>query len=449
MSDSAATIDASIVPPAADAYRPTKWGVIGLLTLTIFSALTIAGLLAPLLEAVKADLKLSDWDLGLLAGMATVIPITLLALPIAYLVDHGKRTRLLIILSSLWVIGTIAAAFVTGFWSFFFARLIAGIGGGCAFPVLVSILSDVCMPERRGRAMLLVSIGAWAGVAAAFAIGGTLYGYFSDNPGSGLLGLAPWREVHLLVGIGAGLFVLPLFLLKEPPRYEVERTTVSVRDALDALWRRKGFIGPLMFAQLTGGLAEGAAAIWMGAVLIRQYGQSPGDFGAWVGLVILGSGILGSIIGGFAADAGTKLKMRGGIMLPALIATAVTIPAGAFSIMPTVTGFAWVLFALLTGGTIINLVCSASIAVLIPNEDRAVTLAGMNIVNKLVVAGLVPPLVAWIASFNASSHGLGQAIAVLGVLTGFVSLIGFWLAMRNAPQKVALDPDAKTIATFT
>lgn len=433
------------VPMPTSPFRKTKWGVIWLLTLTIFSALTIAGLLAPLLEAVKADLKLSDWDLGLMAGMATVIPTAVLSIPIAYMVDHGTRTKLLAVLATFWVVGTIASAFVTGFWTFFFTRLIAGIGGGCAFPVLVSILADVCMPERRGRSMLLVSIGAWSGIAAAFAIGGSLFGYLTNHPGSGLLGLAPWREVHLYVGIGAGLLVLPLYFMKEPPRYEVERTSISVREALSALWLRKGFIGPLMFAQLTGGLAEGAAGLWMGSVLTRQYGLTPGEFGGWVGLVILGSGILGSVIGGFAADAGTKLKMRGGILLPALIATAVTIPAGAFSIMPTVTGFAWVLFALLTGGTIVNLVCSASIAVLIPNEDRAVTLAGMGVVNKVVVAGAVPPLVGFVASFNTSSHGLGQAIAVLGVVTGFISMIGFWFAMRGAPEVVAKDPEAMMI----
>jgi predicted MFS family arabinose efflux permease len=435
--------DLPSAPSAID--RPTRWGVIWLLTLTLFSALTVGGLLSPLLEAVKADLKLSDWDLGLLAGMATLIPTALLSIPLAWYVDHGTRVRLLKVLASLWAIGTIATAFVNDFTGLFAARLIAGIGSGCVFPVLISILSDSCMPQRRGRTMLLVSIGAWGGVAAAFAIGGSLFGYIAKHPGAGLLGLAPWREVHLLVGIGAALLVLPLFLLREPARYEVERTGVSVRAALDAIWRRKAFLGPLMFAQLTGGLAEGAAAVWMGAVLIRQYGQSPGDFGAWVGLVILGSGIVGAVIGGFAADAGTRLKLRGGILLPALIATALTIPAGAFSIMPTVTGFAWVLFALLTGGTIINLVCSAAIATLIPNEDRALTLAGMKIVSTVVVAGVAPPLIGWMTSFNSSPRALGEAIAVLGVVTGFVSLIGFWLAMRGAPQPVAFDPDAKVI----
>ena len=443
--EAADTPDVSPPVPPAVAIRPTRWGVIWLLTLTLFSALTVGGLLSPLQEAVKAELHLRDLDIGLLAGGATAIPIALLSLPIAWLVDHSTRTRLLVILASFWAVGTIATAFAPNFTGLFVARLIAGIGAGTAFPVLISLLADVCMPDRRGRSMLLVSIGAWAGAAASFAIGGSLFGYLTAHPGSGLLGLTPWREVHLLVGVGAALAVIPLVFIKEPPRYEVEQTSVSLRLAMEAFWRRRKFLGPLLLGQLTGGMAEGAAAIWMGSLLIRQYNQAPGSFGGWVGAVILGSGIVGSIIGGFAADAAGKLKMRGAILLPAAIATGLTIPAGAFSIMPTVQGFAWVLFALLVGGTIVNLVSSAAIAVLIPNEDRAVTLAGMKIAGTMVGAGVAPPLVVWLSTFSTGQWGLGEAVAVMGVVTGAISLAGFWIAMRNAPQEVALDPNAKMI----
>lgn len=425
--------------------RPTRWGVIWLLTLTIFSALTVGGILSPLQEAVKAELHLTDMDIGLLVGTATAIPIALLSLPIAYLVDHGTRTRLLIILASLWAIGTIGTAFVTNLTTLFIVRLVAGIGAGTGFPVLISLLADVCMPDRRGRTMLLVSIGAWAGAAAAFAIGGTLFGYLTAHAGSGLLGLSPWRETHLIVGIGSALAVLPLFLIKEPPRYEVEQTSVKIGAAMNALWRRRNFLGPLLIGQLTGGMADGAAALWMGSLLVRQYHQSPGAFGGWVGGVILGSGIIGSVIGGFAADAAGKLRMRGGILLPATLIHVITIPAAAYSIMPTVGGFAWVLFALLLGGVVTNLVTTAAIAVLIPNEDRAVTLAGMKIASTLVGAGLAPPLVIWIASGSSGDWGLGWGVAVMGAVTGVISLAGFWIAMRNAPQEVALDPDARTI----
>jgi len=422
-----------LAAPSPGALRKTKWSVIWLLTLTIFSALTVGGILAPLQEAAKADLGLDDLQLGLIVGVAGAIPATLLAMPIAWLVDHGTRTRILIVLASMWALGAIGMAFVDNFYALFAARLVSGIGAGTAFPVLISLLADVCVPERRGRSMLVVSIGAWAGAGASFAIGGTLFGYLEANPLTMVPDMAAWRQTHLLVGLGSALCVLPLFLMREPRRHEVGNANPSVNAALRAFWRQKAFLGPLFVGNFAGGLAEGAAAIWMGSVLIRQYNQTPGQFGVWVGVVIVVSGLLGSVIGGFAADAGQKLKMRGGILLPALIATALSIPASLYPVMPTVSGFAWVLFFLLIGGSIVGLVNNAAIAVLIPNEERALCLAALKIVGTIVGGPITAVIIGWVSSVISGPGSLGIALAWLGVVTGIISLIGFWIAMANAP----------------
>lgn len=433
--------------PLPDTFYKTKWGVIWVLTLTLFAALTVGGVLAPIQEAVKADLGISDFELALVIGTASAVPVAILSMPIAWLADHSVRTRLLIFLASTWAAGTIATAFVENFYQLFAARLIAGIGAGSVFPILISILADVCAPDRRGRSMVLVSIGAWAGAAAAFAIGGTLFGYLSDNPIAVFPNMEAWRGTHLFVGIGAAVLVLPLFLLKEPERREVEQQGAKFMPAMRAFWRRRNFLGPVFVGQFSGSLAEGAAALWIGSVLVRQYGQDPGEFGAWVGLVILGSGIVGSVIGGFASDAGQKLKMRGGILLPALIATALSIPASYYPVMPTVTGFAWVLFALLVGGTIVNLVNSAAIAVLIPNEERALSLAALKIIGTVVGAGVVPPIIVWMTQMTDGPNALGEAMVWLGVVTGFISLGGYWIAMINAPLPVAAETASTSAAS--
>lgn len=424
-------------PPAPGAFRKTKWSVIWLLTLALFSALTVGGLMAPIQEAVKADLGLTYKQLALIVGTAVAIPVAVLAVPIAWMVDHRTRTSLLVILSSLWAIGTIGTAFVQDFYGLFAARLVAGIGAGTAFPVLISILADVCMPERRGRAMVLVSMGAWAGAAAAYAIGGTLFGYLETHPLPVFPGMDAWRATHLVAGIGAALLVLPLFLIREPPRYETQSASVAFGPTLRAFWNRRWFLGPLLLGNFTGGMAEGAAAMWIGSVLVRQYGQQPGDFGGWVGLVILLSGVVGSLIGGFSADASQKLKMRGAILLPAVIATALSIPASAFPIMPTVLGFALVLFALLVGGTIVNLVNTAAIAVLIPNEERATSLAALKLVATIVGGPIATAIIVWISDYMEGPGAIGLVLTWLGIISGVISLIGYWFAMRNAPQPVA------------
>jgi len=438
----AAGPEASTAAPPPGAFRKTKWSVVWLLTLTIFSALTVGGLLAPIQESVKLDLGLSDFQLAMIIGSATAIPAAILSLPIAWMVDRHTRARLLIILASFWAIGTIGTAFAQDFYGLFAARLVSGIGAATAFPVLVSLLADVCMPERRGRSMLLISIGAWAGAAAAFAIGGTLFGWLEANPTAFVANMAPWREVHLLVGLGSAVLVLPLLLLREPARHEVEQSNPGFKMAMQAFWKRRRFLGWLYIGNFAGFFAEGAAALWIGSVLVRQYDQSPGEFGGWVGLVILVSGIVGSIIGGFTADLSQKLRMRGAILLPAVIATALSIPASAYPIMPNVTLFAWMLFALLTGGVVVNLVNSAAIAVLLPNEERATSLAALAIINKIIGGPVTAGVVAWMAVLFTGPMGLGATLTWLGVISGVISLVGYGFAMRWAPRPAAeLTPD--------
>jgi hypothetical protein len=114
--------------------------------------------------------------------------------------------------------------------------------------------------------------------------------------------------------------------------------------------------------------------------------------------------------------------------------------------MPTVTGFAWVLFALLTGGAVVNLVNSAAIAVLLPNEERATSLAALAIVGKFVGGPLTAGIIAWMTLLFKGPSGLGLTLTWLGVITGFISLAGYWVAMRFAPQAVA---DGATLATVS
>ena len=80
--------------------------------------------------------------------------------------------RILLVLGVTWTVGTLATAFVTDFYMLFVARMLASIGAMCAVPVAISIAADLGPPENRGRALLVLSLGNMAGVAAAFAFGG-------------------------------------------------------------------------------------------------------------------------------------------------------------------------------------------------------------------------------------------------------------------------------------
>jgi hypothetical protein len=90
---------------------------------------------------------------------------------------------------------------------------------------------------------------------------------------------------------------------------------------------------------------------------------------------------------------------------------------------------------LLTGGAVVALVGSTAITVLIPNEERGTTLALLSVIERLVGLGLAPAVVALGIWFYGSEAYLAETIAIIGVVTGAISLAGFVIAMANAPQR--------------
>ena len=108
--------------------------------------------------------------------------------------------------------------------------------------------------------------------------------------------------------------------------------------------------------------------------------------------------------------------------------------------MPSVTLFAWCLFALLLGGVVVNLVNSAAIAVLLPNEERATSLAALAVIAKIIGGPVTAAVVAWMTLLFKGPTGLGLTLTWLGVVTGVISLIGYVFAMRYAPSPAAETP---------
>lgn len=404
------------------------------LGLTILSASAMRTVFSPLQDIAKGELGLSDFQVSLVQGVAGAIPIALLSLPIGRITDRGDRTRLLLAMTCVWTIGAVATAFAVEFYSLFFARMLAGIGAMCAIPVAISIAADLTAPEQRGRSLLFLSLGNIAGAAAAFALGGGLLGAF-DHMAPLLVGMAPWRSVHLAFGMVSLALAAPLLLLREPTRREVSDTThAALAPALRAIWARRAFLGPLFLGQVTVVMADTAAGIWAAPVLARSYGLKPEQFAVWMGLVILGSGIVGSVLGGVAADLGQKSPRKNGILFGAVIAAVISIPGALFPLMPDPTGFALALALFLACGAAAGLITATAIAVLVPNEIRGVCLGAFVVIGAVVGLGVAPTLVTLISGALGGEGAIRYGLAVTAVATSIAAAFGFAIAMRSATE---------------
>lgn len=418
----------------APANAPGVFASLLLLALTIASASAMRGVFSPVQDVVAGDLHFSDFQISLIQGLAASIPIAVLSIPVGRMTDRGNRTRLLFGLALLWTAGTVATVFATDFWQVFFARMLAGVGAFCSLTVAISLTADLSKPEHRGRALVLLSLGNMVGLAGAFAAGGALLGYFADAQPL-LPGLAPWRSVHLAFAGASLVLTLLLLLLPEPARREVGDASANVGAALRALWERRGLLGPLFLGQVTVVMADAAAGIWAAPVLTRHYNLQPEQFGGWMGLVLLGSGLVGAMLGGLSADLGHKSKIKGGILLGAVIAAALSVPAAFYALMPTATGFAWLLMLFLTCGAITGLVTAAAIAVLVPNEIRGVCLGAFIVVGAVIGFGVAPTLVTLLSDAIGGDQALRYGLALTGAATSAVAALGFLGAMRASPAK--------------
>jgi MFS family permease len=406
-----------------------------LLTLAMATGNVMLGVFSAVQEQAKAELGFSDFQMSLLSGLAVSIPLALLAIPVGLLVDRAVRVRLLLWTAVIWTAGTLLTAFAQGLPLLFLGRMLGSVGANVSTTVAISLAADLCLPERRGRSLLLLTIGKNAGTGLAFALGGWLLGVFITR--GGVLGLSPWRSIHFVLGIVSVAVVVALAFLREPARLE---TRVGPHAPVGATFRElasyRRFLIPLFLGQVGVLMADAAAAIWAAPVLARAYGVTPQEFAGWMGAVIFGAGLLGAMVGGFAADAGLKTGRRGGILLGAILASIIAMPAALFPIAPTVPTFAATLFVLIFGGTITGLVTATALAVLLPNELRGLSVGVFLAIGGLIAFGVAPTLVAGVSALLGGEAMLDQALAIVGVGVSAIGCLGFFLAWKVAPRPV-------------
>ena len=416
-------------------------GPLLLISLVISVGFTMLQSFGIMAESAKAELHLSDNALAVVQGVSAAISLVLFSIPIGIWVDRRSRVRILLLMAVIWTAGTLSTAAAGNVLILFFARMFVGIGATGALTAVLSLASDYCRPEQRGRALLVPNLTKAAGVGAGFTIAGFLLQHFAAGGVPGLFGASPWRSAQWALGIGSAVLLLPILLLREPPRHEVEAGPgAPLRVLFAELWARRAWVIPLFVGQVTVVMADAAAAIWASPLLQRTYHQQPGDFAGWLGAIVFLTGILGSIAGGIAADAGQKSRFRGGLMVGALIAAVVGVPCALFPLMPSVSGFAVAIGLLMLVGNVTGIVASVALTVWLPNELRGLAIGAFIAIAGLIGFGVAPSLVAGLSSFLGGEAHLATAQAVVGVAVSIVSVLGFGLAMRNAPAAATAPP---------
>ncbi|MEC7369924.1 MAG: MFS transporter, partial [Pseudomonadota bacterium] len=99
-------------------------------------------ILAILAPSIKAELLLSDTQIGALSGVAFGIFYATLGIPIARLADRYSRVNVIAISLSIWSLMTALSGLAANFWQLLVARIGVGIGEAGGSPPSHSLLAD-------------------------------------------------------------------------------------------------------------------------------------------------------------------------------------------------------------------------------------------------------------------------------------------------------------------
>jgi predicted MFS family arabinose efflux permease len=329
---------------------------------------------------------------------------------------------LLLICSALNVVGCVLTAWAPNFAVLLAARSLVGLATTAIATAVFSLLGDFCAPEHRGRASMLVIVGQSLGGSAAFALGGVL------------LALWSWQEVMLCMSAPLVLVVLLMLALREPARSDVEVPDPSMRESVGELTRYRAVIAPLILGFSLTKITLTAAVVWAAPLLSRGYALSSGHIGAVMAIVMLMSSVTGSVLGGTIADACQRTLGPRRTVSALVVLSALSLPAGLFSIVPGVMASSVLLFTLLTIVVAVLVAGIAVFTIVIPNELRGRCIATLAAAEMLFGIGFAPLAVSVVSNALGGPAMLGQSLAIVCTTSSLLAIAAFLLSRKHLPR---------------
>ncbi len=338
----------------------------------------IIGILA---VPIKADLGLSDTQLGLMGGLAFALFYTGLGIPVAMLADRFSRTWIMTIALAIWSAMTAASGLATNFGQLFLARLGVGVGEAGGVAPAYSLISDYFPSAQRARALSIYSFGIPIGSAIGIVFGGIIASLIS------------WRYAFFIVGL-AGIILAPVFRLtiKEPVRGQFDRQNSntkapSLKVILTTLLNKPSFWLLSLGASFSSMMGYGVF-FWLPSFFVRSYQLTLLNASLFYGAVLLIGGLAGIWAGGWLGDHFGHNQRSQYAKIPAIAFIAAvpfyilailspTLTVSFFVLLvPTALGLAWL-------GPVIS-----AIQHLVPPNMRATASAIFLFINNLIGIGL-------------------------------------------------------------
>jgi predicted MFS family arabinose efflux permease len=294
---------------ASPAYRVYALALLGFVTLMYQLDRSVMYITQ---EAVKAEFRLSDAQLGVLTGLAYGLCNAAAGIPMGWLADRASRRAILSIIVAAWSAATAACGLAPGYGALVAARAATGLAESGGTPTSLSFLTDLNPPDRRASAIGFV----FAGYSVGTVLSGLAGGWVTSHYG--------WRTTFLAYGApGLVLAALLAATLREPQRTgTLGASAVMARALPAAAWRLLRSPGLRLIYATTAlsSLISSGVFAWWAPFLLRTHHFALPVVGVIVGLAGGLAGIVGIIAAGLIADRARRWALGGPLLVLAGVA---------------------------------------------------------------------------------------------------------------------------------
>jgi MFS family permease len=349
---------------------------------------------------IKAELGLSDRQLGLMGGIAFALFYSGLAIPIAWLADRKSRVNIIAVSVALWSAFTALCGLAQNFWHLFLARMGVGIGEAGGVAPSYALISDFYPKERRARALAFFSLGIPIGSALGVFFGGWIASHLD------------WRSAFVIVGLaGLPAALMVRLFVPEPVRGGFDSVDGAASEPAPPFLEVVAKLGRtpsfwlLSFGAASGSILGYGLIFWLPSFFSRSFGLELAEVGWFYGSIVLVGGVAGTWLGGWFGDR-VGADNPGAYALVPAVCFLIAAPAFAFGLFAPSLTVSWLLFvvgqmlALAWLGPVI-----AAVQHIVPPNMRATASASFLFINNLIGIGFGIFFLGFMSDRMTAAHG--------------------------------------------
>lgn len=428
--------------PAPHPSSARAWLALGVLTLAYVLSFIDRQILSLLVEPMKRDLGLTDFQVSLLQGLAFASIYCVAGLPLGRAADQFNRRNIIVWGVAFWSAMTSLCGVARTYSALLLCRAGVGVGEATLSPAAYSMLSDYFPARRLPAAMSFYNLGPAIGSGLAFILGGIVLGLAGSTRSLSFLFLKdvrPWQVTFLIVGALGTVVVLLLLLVHEPPRRVVQadqHRTASFPETVEFLRRHRASLGAFFVGLSLLSIVSYSTMSWYPTMFVRSFGEDLSRVGVTYGAISIAMSIAGNLAGGWCAIHVAERNYRDPYVRWVLsVAVLVTMAGALVPLVPSVGGTYLASCPLLIVQSAWMGSAVAALHVAVPNRMRgqltAILLFGTNIVGLTVGPSGVAALTQFVFE---DPLALRYSLVIVSLVAGSLATLVLWFSLRHFPQ---------------